>query len=167
MKLCYHIYWIKSTNKGAEKRVKGRWPLRGMEGAAEAPPGVQGQRPCSGPQANETCAFRESPGFEKQLTQPQKSRSPTPILLRVRRRRKQPTTSAPAYSHTICSGIQRRRCIKVFGNPLWMTCGQAVPKGDKSRILATFAHPQAYLSTGCGFVDKPKMQKTAGQDFSS
>ena len=31
-----------------------------MEGAAEAPPGGQGQGPCSGPQAKETSAFRES-----------------------------------------------------------------------------------------------------------
>ena len=32
--------------------------------------------PCSGPQAKEARAFRESKGFEKQLMQPQRSRSP-------------------------------------------------------------------------------------------
>ena len=76
-----------------------------MEGAAEAPPGVQGHRagaapqwgvaegkatsdvecPCSAPQRQEACVFRESPGFEKQLAQPQRNRSPLLCLLQGNR----------------------------------------------------------------------------------
>ena len=56
-----------------------------MEGAAEAPPGVQGQRPCSAPQRQEACVFRESTGFEKQLAQPQRNRSPLLSLLQGNR----------------------------------------------------------------------------------
>jgi len=56
-----------------------------MEGAAEGPPGVQGQCPCSAPQRQEACVFRESPGFEKQLVQPQRNRSPLLSLLQGNR----------------------------------------------------------------------------------
>jgi len=74
MKLWYHIYRIKSTGKGTEKRVKGRLPLTGSR-AAEALVGYRGKAPAPRRSAKETRAFRESNGFEKQLTQPQRRHS--------------------------------------------------------------------------------------------
>ena len=63
---------IKSTVPGTKKGLRGDCPLRGMEGAAEAPP-------CRRPlrrSATETGVFREFAEFEKQLIQPQRKRSP-------------------------------------------------------------------------------------------
>ena len=101
-----------------EKRVKGRWPLRGMEGAAEAPPGVQGHRAGAAPQwgvaegkatsdvkgpllparrPKAGSAFRESNGFEKQLTQPQRSHSP---LFRQQTKEQEDTFAHPTFPAT-------------------------------------------------------------------
>ena len=45
-------------------------------------------------------------------------------------------------------------------HPVWKTGAKPSAKREKTAILAKFARPQGKLSTGCGFVDKPKSAET-------
>ena len=64
----------------------------------------------------------------------------------VRRRRWEP----PIHPYT------PRPFSPLHPHPVWKTGVKPSAKGEKTAILAKFARPQGKLSTGCGFVDKPK-----------
>ena len=107
-----------------------------------------GVKPLLRPAGHAPRAFRESSGFEKQLTQPQKCRPPSPSLTH-----KSAYLAANRYLfihiYTHIHPIFWQRTNASIVDFWWIKYAQ---KG-KSAGFGTKFHPQPNLSTTCAFVD--------------